>query len=237
MGASLVRPLAEALAVEEDGRTISRLRELLLGFGAAARPSVEQLKSSANPAVRRTAVDLLRVLGGDEALPELASMLNDLDPQVQAESVRAIVQIGTPKAYAVLEHALAGSTTLRDLIIGQLLGRRDKKAIPLLCYVLNHTRPRGKLAQVHADAVEALGALSAHPESTRTLRHVLYRGDWWAPARTAALRRAAALALRRLGSPEAVSVLQEAARTGSRRVRNAARQQAELAARREKERA
>ena len=237
IGAAVIRPLAEALATEEDARAIGRLRELLLGFGTAARPSVEQLKSSSNPAVRRMAIELLRVLGGDEALPELASMLNDADPQVQTESVRAIVQIGTPKAYAVLERALAGSAAVRDVIIAQLLGRRDKKAIPLLCYVLHNTHPRGKLAQVHADAVEALGGLSAHPDSTRALRHVLYRGDWWAPGRTAALRRAAATALRRLGSPDALSVLQEAARAGSRRIRNAARPQAELAARREKERA
>jgi HEAT repeat protein len=237
MGPTVIRPLAEALATEEDARTVGRLRELLLGFGAAARRSVEPLKNSSNPAVRRTAIELLRILGGDEALPELASMLHDADPQVQAESIRAIVQIGTPKAYGVLERTLAGTTAVRDLIIAQLLGRRDKKAIPLLCYILNNTRPRGKLAQVHADAIEALGALSAHPESTRALRHALYRGEWWAPGRTAALRRAAATALRRLGSPEAVAVLQEAARAGSRRIRSAARPQAELAARREKERA
>jgi HEAT repeat protein len=237
IGAGVIRPLALALATEDDGRTIGRLRELLLGFGAAARESVEQLKNSSNPAVRRTAIDLLRVLGGDEALPELASMLNDADPQVKGESIRAIVQIGTPKAYAVLERALAASSSLRDMIMQQLLGLRDKKAIPLLCYVLKHTSPRGKLAQMHADIVELLGALSAHPESTRALKHVLYRGEWWAPYKTAALRRAAALALRRIGSADAVAVLQEAATTGSRKVRSAARAQADLAARREKERA
>jgi HEAT repeat protein len=237
MGAGVVRPLAEALATEEDNRAIGRLRELLLGFGMAARPSVEQLKNSSNPAVRRTAIDLLRVLGGDEALPELASMLNDADPEVQRESIRAIVQIGTPKAYAILERALMAGPAARDFIVRQLLGLRDRKAIPLLCDVLHHTTPRGKLASLHADIAEALGGLSAHPESTRALRQVLYRGDWWAPGRTAALRRAAATSLRRLGSPDAIAVLQEAATRGTRRVRHAARPQAELAARREKERA
>ena len=164
-------------------------------------------------------------------------MLDDADPQVQRESIRAIVQIATPDAHAILERALTGGAAARDHLLEHLIGLRDDKAIPLLCHILNNTRPRGKLAQVHADAIEALGALSAHPESTRALRHALYRGEWWAPGRTAALRRAAATALRRLGSPEAVAVLQEAARAGSRRVRNAARPQAELAARREKERA
>ena len=105
--------------------------------------------------------------------------------------------------------------------------------MPLLCYVLNHSAPRGRLIEVHVQIVEALGALGAHPESTQTLRAVLYRGEWWAPVRTAALRRAAALALRRVGSPEARAVLDEASQQGSRGVRNAARAQAGPAPRKE----
>jgi len=237
IGPRVVRPLAEALAVEEHARAIGRLRELLLGFGAAGRQSVEQLKNSSNPAVRRTAIDLLRVFGGQEALPELASMLDDADPQVQRESIRAIVQIGTEASYAVLEQALVARGTARDTILQQLIGLRDDKAVPLLCYVLNHSAPRGKLVEVHAQIIEALGGLGARPESTRTLRGVLYRGEWWAPFRTSALRQAAATALRRIGSPETIAVLEEAARSGGRGVRSAARAQVDMAARREKQRA
>ena len=57
LGAAAVRPLAEALAVEDNGRAIRALREILLAFGAVGRSSVEQLKTSTNPAVRRTAAD------------------------------------------------------------------------------------------------------------------------------------------------------------------------------------
>src|SRR6185503_6323605 len=60
IGESLVRPLAEALSSEERGRTRERLTALLIAFGATGRQSVERLKSSANPAVRRTAIYLLR---------------------------------------------------------------------------------------------------------------------------------------------------------------------------------
>ena len=59
----------------------------------------------------------------------------------------------------------------------------------------------------------------------RALKEVLYRGTWWAPFRTAALRQAAAAALRRLGSAEARDVLQEAATSRRRGVRSAARAQ------------
>ena len=223
IGPAVVRPLAIALAAEENNRAIRRLRELLLAFGAAGRQSVEQLKHSPNPAVRRMAIDLLRVFGGSEALPELASMLDDADPQVERESIRAIVQIGTDEAFAVLEQALVGGSASRDTILQQLIGLRDDKAVPLLCYVLNHTPPRGKMASVHAQIIEALGMLSVHPESTRTLRAILYRGEWWAPVRTAALRQAAASALRQIGRPETLAVLEDAAARGSRGVRTAAR--------------
>jgi HEAT repeat protein len=169
------------------------------------------------------AIDLLRVFGGSEALPELASMLDDADPQVQRESIRAIVQIGTHQAFAVLEQALGGGSASRDTILQQLIGLRDDKAVPLLCYVLNHTSPRGNMTTVHAQIIEALGNLTMHPESTRTLRAILYHREWWAPFRTARLRRAAASALRQIDRPETLAILEEAAARGSRPVRATAR--------------
>jgi HEAT repeat protein len=227
LGPSAIRPLAEALATEENNRALRRLRELLLGFGAAGRQSVEQLKHSPNPAVRRTAIDLLRVFGGREALPELASMLDDNDPQVQRDSIRAIVQIATNEAYAVLERALGGRS--RDAVLEQLIALREDKAIPLLCYVLKRTHPHGKLVNVQLAIIDALGGLSAHPESTNTLKTVLYDGRWWAPFRTAALRRAAATSLRRIGGADAAAVLEEAAAKGPRGVKAAARAQIGMA--------
>jgi HEAT repeat protein len=237
IGPSLARPLAEALAAEDNTRSVRRLRDLLLSFGAAGRSSVEQLKSSPNPAVRRTAIDLLRAFGGSEALPELASMLDDSDPQVQRESIRAIVQIATADAYAVLQRALANPGTARETMTRELIDLRDDRTIPMLCYLLDHTRPRGTLAALHLAVIDALGGLNAHDTSVQTLRRVLYAGTWWAPLRTAALRKTAAASLRRLGSHEALQVLQEAADTGSRGVRNAARPEAAAAMRRERERA
>ena len=237
VGPALVRPLAEMLAVEENSRCIRRLREILIGFGSAGRQSVEQLKSSSNPAVRRAAIDLLRVFGGIEALPELASMLDDSDPQVQHESIRAIVQIATPPAYAVLETAIGAGGVRCERMLRELIELRDDRTIPVLCFALEHTRARGKLAPLHHSIVEALGMLSPHAESIRALRRVLYAGDWWAPFRTSALRNAAARALRRTGSEEAGQILQEASEKGSAGIRGAARAAAAGSARRERERA
>ncbi len=232
MGTVVVLPLAEALAAEEVGRSLRRLRELLIGFGPAGRQAVEQLKNSANAAVRRTAVDLLRVFGGREALPELAALLQDFEPQIQREAIRAIIQIGTDAAFAVLQQALTSKTNrAREAILQSVGALRDERAAPLFCYVLRQTDFRGALQPVHLAIIDALGGLAeAGDDAVSVLRDVLHRGQWWAPGRTATFRRAAATSLRRIGTPAATRVLEEAAATGSRAVRALAR--AQLAGRR-----
>ena len=83
---------------------------MLLSFGAAGRDYADELRNSANPAVRRTAVELLRAFGGAEALPDLKALLDDAEPAIQRDALRAIVQIGTDEAYAALGEALKSST-------------------------------------------------------------------------------------------------------------------------------
>ena len=107
VGPSIIKGLAEALAIEKRAVARQRFTQILLGFGAAGKTAVEQLRGSANPAVRRTAIHLLREFGGSEALPDLTTLLDDTEPHVQREAVRAILSIGTEEAYAELQRALA----------------------------------------------------------------------------------------------------------------------------------
>jgi hypothetical protein len=236
IGPRMIGPLAEVLIVEENSRAIRRLRELLFGFGAAGRETVERLKRSPNPTVRRTAIDMLRMFGGQDALADLATMLEDRDPQVQRDAIKAIAQLGNDEAFEVLQKALMSGTAAGNAIPQQLITLREDRAAPLLCYVLAHSVPRGHMIEVHTQIMEALGTLGSHPESIETLRKALYRGEWWAPTRTATLRRAAALALGRIGSPDARRVLEEAKAKGSRGVRNAAKQAPIAPPRRQQER-
>jgi hypothetical protein len=223
IGDGLVPALAEALSSEERGRTRERLTALLIAFGATGRQSVERLKSSPNPAVRRTAVYLLREFGGSDALPDLTIMLADTAPQVQREAVGAILSIGTDAAYAVLQQALAsGSALSRDTIMLAISLVRDERAAPLFAYILGHIDHRGPLRPIYLRAIESLGALR-DPEAIDALKAALYRGEWWAPRRTALLRQAAATALARIGTPAAIEVLRDAASSGSRAIRMAVR--------------
>ncbi|NOT26690.1 MAG: HEAT repeat domain-containing protein [Acidobacteria bacterium] len=222
VGSRMIGPLAEALLAEDNSRTIRRLRDVLLGFGTAGRETVERLKASPKANVRRTAIEMLRMFGGQDALADLSAMLDDADPQVQRDAIRAIAQIGSDEAFAILQKALVVGTASGSRITQQLVSLREAKAVPLLCYVLDHSKPRGPFVDVHTQIIDALGALGPHAESVKTLKAALYRGEWWAPGRTATLRRAAALALKRIGSAEALEVLEAAAHDGSRRVRVAA---------------
>ena len=225
LGEVLVRPLAEALSVEERPRTRERLTSILLAFGSVGRRTIERLKSSQNPAVRRTAIHLMRQFGGSEALPDLTELLDDNEPQVQREAVRAILNVGTDAAYRILEQALAGGTLQsRDAIMQSIGLVRDERATPLFAYILGHVDHRGALAHVYLRAIESLGALR-DPAGIVPLRDALYKGEWWAPRRTRALRSAAASALARIGTPEALAVLDEAVARGSRGVRSTARAQ------------
>jgi hypothetical protein len=224
LGPEVIGPLAEALANEQGSATVRRLREILLSFGAACRAYADNLRASANPAVRRTAIELLRSFGGAEALPDLTALLDDREPAVQREALRAIVHIGTKEAYLVLERALkASTTTSRDMIMQVLVSSRDERAAPLFVYMLEHTNFRGRLEKVYLAAIDALGKVGIDAESVATLRRVLYARDWWAPMRTRRIRTAAALALRANPSPEAERVLDEAFNEGPRGVRRAAR--------------
>jgi len=225
LGAAVIRPLAEALAAEDRGRAFRRLTDVLVSFGSRGRDAVEQLKNSQNPAVRRTAIYLLRAFGGNDALPELAPLLEDADVNVQREAIRAIVTIGTDEAYGLLEKGLtSGSAGSRDAILAALGTLRDERALPLFLHIVRNREYRRTARKVYESAMEALGALGGR-EAVEGLAKALRDGEWWAPLRTAALRTAAAAALRQIGTPEATAALTEAAEQGSRRVRNAARQQ------------
>jgi hypothetical protein len=223
IGPAAIRPLAEALAIEQGG-AVKRLREIVLSFGAAGRAHANELRVSANPAARRTAVELLRSFGGADALPDLKALMRDSEPAVAREALRAIVQIGTPEAYKTVADAIkAGDSERRDSILRALTTARDERAAGLFVHVIDHTNPRGNMEPVYRLAIDALGQVGGDPQSVAALKRVLYRGEWWAPIRTARLRAAAAAALRASATPAAEQALEEAATSGPSGTRRAAK--------------
>ncbi len=224
IGPVLVKPMSDALMGEDNARTVRRLRDILISFGPAAREYANELKSSRNPAVRRAAIDLLRGLAGDAALPDLRVMLDDPDAQVQREALRAIIQVGTNEAYQMLEQALkSGAARTRDAIMQALGAFRDEKAAPLFVYILSNTDYKGQNEAAYTQTIESLGKVALDERSSSTLKEILYRGEWWAPGRTARIRAAAARALRGMTTPSADRALEEAAASAPSAVRKIAK--------------
>src|SRR5439155_6346667 len=101
---------------------------------------------------------------------------------------------------------------------------RDERTAPFFAYILEHVDHRGPLAPIYLRAIDALGSLK-DPVGIPALQQALRRGEWWTPRRSALLRGAAAAALARIGTPLAAAALAEAASSGSRGTRAAARAQ------------
>jgi hypothetical protein len=222
MGTAVVAQLAEALSAEQDARSRRRLRDILVGFGAQGREVVQQLMTAPNWEVRRTAAFLLREFGGAEGLKELIPLLTDSEPLVQHEAIQGLVLNGTTDACAILLNALAGTNArTRQSITTELLAMRDERAAPLFCYLLRHA-DRQTLQHVYMASIEALGTFGG-ADAIDTLKFALNKGEWWAPLRTRRIREAVAGALRKIGTPQAIDVLREAASRGSRGARSAAR--------------
>ena len=223
MGPGVIVPLVGALATEESRLAVRRVKDVLIGFGEAAREPAKTLRDSTNPAVRRAAIEVLRAVGGAGALGDLRSLLADPDPNVQREALRAIIQIGSDEAYAVLEEALtSGEPRAREAVMHTLGSITDERAAPLLVHILSHSPHSGAAESIYTSLIDALGRSGAGTRGTDMLKQLLYRGEWWAPMRTARIRAAAARALHAAGTAEADALLEEASTTGSRGVRRAA---------------
>ena len=225
LGKSVVGRLIDAILVEENARTIRRLREVLMSFGSAARSRVAELCSSPNPAVRRTAVELVRAVGGADTLRLLVKLLDDEESQVQRDALRAIVQMGSDEGFAALRDALtSGPPRTREMIMQSLGTLRDERAAPLFAFIVRQGQYRGALEKVYLTCLEQLGALRTSSDvALEALEGAATRGEWYAPFRTRRLRAAAIRSLRTIGSAEARGVLQELAASGPRFTQTAAR--------------
>lgn len=222
IGPAVIAPLAEGLSSEQDARSRRRLRDILVGFGAAGRESVQRLMNAPNWEVRRTAAYLLREFGGSEGLRELQPLLHDTEPLVQREAIQALVLHGSEEASQILLQALTGTAgRTREALIGELASMRDERAAPLFCHIVRHVDRRAFHA-VYVGAIDALGSFGG-PDAVGALKDALQHGDWLAPFKTRRARAAAARALRRIGDAAAIEALRDASERGSRGVRSVAR--------------
>jgi HEAT repeat protein len=204
---------------EHDGRVRRRLQEIVIGFGARGRQSVQELMNAADWEVRRAAVYLLREFGDQNDLPQLNRLLRDSDPRVRREAIQTIALTGVEDAFElVVQAVMDAAPDVRRALAADVLELRDERAAPLFCYLLANLDHRRSPRSLYVGAIEALGRTGGG-EAVRALGAALHRGSWMAPFRTKVNRQAAAAALARIGTPAALQVLTEASVRGVRDVR------------------
>lgn len=226
IGPPIIPPLAEAMASEQDARSRRRLRDILIGFGPRGADSVRGLMHAQSWEVRRTAAFLLREFGGAEALKELVPLLADAEPLVQREAVQGLMMNGSKDAAAILLSALGNAKgRTRETLLDEVLKMRDQRAAPLFGYLVRQM-DRRQFPQLYLTAIEALGQFGG-ADAVEALKRALHAGEWWAPLSNRKYRGAAAHALHRIGTPEAIEVLRAASTSGGFGVRRAARTELE----------
>ncbi len=221
VGPAVIPPFAETLASEQDPKARRRIREVLVGFGARGRQAVQELLNASSWEVRRTAAYLLSEFGGSENLASLEPLINDREPRVQREALRAVIMSGNERAFELVLKALGPVSPSRKSIAAELTTMKDERVAPMLTYLLPRI-DRHALRPLFMSAIETLGSFGG-TDAVDVLKHALYEGNMWAPFETRVHRRAAADALRRIGTEPAIAALREAAGSGPRGARAAAR--------------
>ncbi len=229
VGPAVIPPLAETLAGEQDPKARRRIREVLVGFGGRGRQAVQELLNASSWEVRRTAAYLLSEFGGSEHLAVLEPLIHDSEPRVQREALRAVIMSGNERAFELVLRALDRGSKARKAIASELTTMKDERAAPLLTYLLPKI-DRQTLGPLFLSAIETLGSFGG-TDAVDALKQTLREGNMWAPFQTRAHRRAAADALRRIGTEPALAALRETAASGPRGARAAARAELKRAGR------
>ena len=145
------------------------------------------------------AAENLGYFGGPEAVGPLTEQLSHPDETVRAVAARALARIGTPDAAEALARTLNDPSELTRLRMAENLERIGPLATEPLVVALESGDPRAQVL-----AARILGNLRA-AEAGPSLRRAMLGGS------LTDVRAQAALALGRIGNPEDVPALQEAA--------------------------
>jgi hypothetical protein len=111
---------------------------------------------------------------------------------------------------------------VRASLSHELGTQTDTRTSPFYAYLVRRLADHKSLTPLYLAAIERLGSLAV-PEAVDLLQQRLHAGRWWEPRRTWQVRLAAARALQRLATPEAVEALRAAGSEGSGAVRRVVR--------------
>lgn len=199
-----------------DEPQLARVRTMCNRMGQALVPLVaDAIAAEHRPRIRERLTEVLLACG-DAGGREADRLRTSPDPDVRRAAIQLMRARVASDALPQLTPMMHDpDAAVRRDAVQAMLATGSSRAID----VLRDAMARGPHA-ARESLVQALAA-SRDSRAIPPLRDALYRSDWWAPRRSAVLRRAAAAALARIGTSDADDVLRDAATHGPRGVRAA----------------
>ncbi len=223
IGAPVVDALAPLLTVEEATRGRGWAIAVVVALGPPAVAFLAPLARHERWFVQRTAASILGQIASAEAVPLLQPLLRHPDPRVLGEAVRALSAIDHPSAARAIHSVLrTASGAGRQAVVAALVVERDPRVVPVLLRILAESRVLGSDHRIVLDTLAALGTLGAE-EAIGPVARLMHRRSWLAWWRMRAVKRCALDTLRAIGTPAALAVIAESARSGDRMLRRLAR--------------
>lgn len=212
--------LAHRLAEEVEAHARKILAQTLVRMESAALPAMHRLLNDTRWYVIRNALVVIGEIRDPSRVAQLAGFLGHDDVRVRREAVRTLARIGTPEAVEVLLSTMEKRKSDSDLQMQALLflgALKQRAALPHLLRFVSTADPLLRRAALTRGAVKALGEIGAE-EAVAPLAALMNRRKLLYKRRFQEIQEAAALALARIGTPEARSALSIAARQGTGRL-------------------
>jgi hypothetical protein len=217
------KSLMHHLAEETDSQSRKILGNALVRLGATASPVLIEYLRDPRWFVVRNAIGILGEIRDQQTTGQLSPMLAHEDLRVRRETVRALTKIGGRSAEGTLLAILQSEDqeTRRQAILS-LGALKCTAALPALLELATRRDGKGRLLDEKKEAVNALGQIGSS-EALPQLKTILKRRRFWFGSRDDELRAAAALALGKIGSPDALALLHQATEDRSEQVARASR--------------
>jgi HEAT repeat protein len=219
LGRDGVESLVRGLETEEDWEIRKTFLVFLTTRGREAVPALLRRLGDPSWYLVRNALVILGDIGDPATVPALGGSLEHADARVKRDAVVALGKIGGARAVELLQERLDDEDVAE--VAARALAALDRPGT--VGALLRKTAAVDLFGRGHrriAEAISALAALGAD-ESVPRLHEILKRRLWLPPSAGDDVRIAAARALRRIGTSDALQAVSDGTRLWRRPVREA----------------
>ena len=214
-----VEPLIVGLRQEEDWEIRKTFIALLAARGRQAVEVLQRHLDDPSWYVVRNMLLALGEVGDPSAVPAIGSCLKHPEPRVRREAVSALGRIGGPRAFPLVVVCM-DDPEIAETAARCLAAINRPRTVSTLLQMTDRVSLFGRRSGRLKEAIKTLGALRA-PESIPRLQTILMRNLWIPPSSGDSVRIAAALALEKIGTPDARRVVERGVRLWRHSVRSA----------------